>query len=99
MLDIPAIAVSAEGYRDGYDQCSRGYAGLSSGLHLDNGFCRTLQHHRAPLPLEAIGGVRITRLGSVCTGIKCRSPGDGAALVRLYGDELGFLPESGTARP
>ncbi len=101
MLDIPAIAVSAEGYRDGYDlSAPAAYAASVVGSILDNGFpCRTLLNINVPpLPLEAIGGVRITRLGKRVYGDQVQiTHGDGRRhSYVIYGDELGFLPESGT---
>lgn len=101
MLDVPAIAVSAEGYRDGYDLAvPAAYAASLVESILEHGFpCKTLLNVNVPpRSLEAIAGVRLTRLGKRVYGdqVQLRHGEGRRRSYVIYGDELGYLPEPGT---
>lgn len=101
MLDIPAVAVSADGYREGYDLTAPAACAASLiGSILERGFpCRTLLNINVPpLPLDSIAGVRLTRLGKRIYRDQVQlqhTEGLRRSFV-IYGDELGYEEESGT---
>lgn len=101
MLDIPAVAVSADGYRDGYDLTTPAACTASLiGSILEQGFpSRTLLNINVPpLPLGSIAGVRLTRLGRRIYGDQVQlQHGEGRRRsFVIYGDELGYEEEPGT---
>lgn len=101
MLDIPAIAVSAEGFREGYDlsvpaECA---ASIVRSV-LTCGFPKgtMLNVNVPPLPLGAIRGVRVTRLGRRVYGDQVQLQEGNGRRRRfiIYGDQLGYQQEPGT---
>ena len=101
MLDIPAIALSAEGYHAGYDlSVPARFAYRLVSFLLRKGFpAKTLLNVNCPdLPWEALRGVRLTLLGKRIYGDKVRyqETREGRHRYRIYSDEVGYQPEPGT---
>ncbi|GAB4264061.1 MAG: hypothetical protein Kow00122_19750 [Thermoleophilia bacterium] len=101
MLEIPAIAVSADGYHEGYDLSvpARVAARLVE-LALQHGFPGgTLLNVNCPdLPWDALRGVRLTTLGKRIYGDRVQLREDQGRRRRyfIYGDELSYHLEAGT---
>ncbi len=101
MLDIPAVAVSAEGYHEGYDlSVPADVAAALTRLFLERGFPRrTLLNVNCPdLSLAALGGVRLTTLGKRIYGdkVQLRETEGERKRYLIYGDELSYHQEDGT---
>jgi len=101
MLDIPAIALSAEGYHPGYDlSVPARFARRLVSTMLAKGFpAKTLLNVNCPdVPWEELGGARLTVLGKRIYGDKVEysdSEG-GRRRYYVYNDDLSYHPETGT---
>jgi 5'/3'-nucleotidase len=101
MLDIPAIALSAQGYHPGYDlTVPARFAGQLVAVALANGFpAKTLLNVNCPdRRWEELKGARMTVLGRRVYGDKVehRATSGSRRQYEIYNDDLGYLPESGT---
>jgi 5'/3'-nucleotidase len=101
MLDIPAIALSAEGYHPGYDLSVPGRFAQRLVSHLlAEGFpAKTLLNVNCPdRSWETVPGARLTVLGKRVYGDKVQyhDTKDGRRRYQIYSDDIGFLPEPGT---
>ena len=101
MLDTPAIAVSAEGYRAGYDLDAPAACAASIVRSvLTRGFPggTVLNVNIPPLSLGSIRGVQVTRLGRrvYADQVQVQQEEGRRKAYLMYGDELGHRPEAGT---
>lgn len=101
MLDIPAIALSAEGYHEGYDlSVPARFARKLVSVVLARGFpARTLLNVNCPdRPWREIRGVRLTKLGKRLYGdkVEYRESRGRRHGYHIYNDVLGYYPEPGT---
>ncbi len=101
MLDIPAIALSAEGYHPGYDlTVPARFARLLVSMALLKHFPpKTLLNVNCPdLPWEALRGVRLTLLGKRIYGDKVQHHETLGNRRRyyIYNDDLSYYREPGT---
>jgi 5'-nucleotidase len=101
MLDIPAIALSANDYRPGYDLTVPARIGkrlVSIALAL--GFpAKTLLNVNCPdLSWEELGGLRLTTLGKRIYGdkVEYRETKGKRRGYHIYNDDLGYHQEQGT---
>lgn len=101
MLDIPAIAISAEAYHPGYDlSVPARLAKLLVFTALDCGFpAKTLLNVNCPdRAWEELGGLRFTTLGKRVYGDKVEYPetkGNRRG-YHIYNDDLSYQKEAGT---
>jgi 5'-nucleotidase len=101
MLDIPAIALSAEAYHPGYDlSVPARFARRLVSIALEKGFpAKTLLNVNCPdRPWEQIAGVRLTTLGKRIYGdkVEYRETKGNRRGYHIYNDDLGFHRETGT---
>ncbi len=101
MLDIPAIALSAEDYHPGYDlSVPARFAHRLVSVMLARGFpAKTLLNVNCPdLPWEALRGARLTTLGKRIYGDKVQyhDTQDGRRRYYIYNDDLSYHREAGT---
>jgi 5'-nucleotidase len=101
MLDIPAIALSAEGYHPGYDlTVPARFARLLVSTALRKPFpLKTLLNVNCPdLPWDALQGVRLTLLGKRIYGDKVQHDETLGNRRRyyIYNDDLSYHREPGT---
>jgi 5'-nucleotidase len=101
MLDIPAIAISAEAYHPGYDlTVPARLARLLVSTALTRGFpAKTLLNVNCPdRSWEALGGVRFTTLGKRIYGdkVEYRETQGNRRGYHIYNDDLGYHQEPGT---
>jgi 5'-nucleotidase len=101
MLDIPAIAISAEDYRPGYDLSVPGKVAYRLvALALENGFpAKTLLNVNCPdRTWETLGGVRLTTLGKRIYGDKAeyRESKGNRHGYHIYNDDLSYQQETGS---
>lgn len=101
MLDIPALALSADDYHEGYDLTvpARVAARLVH-LVLAHGFpAKTLLNVNCPnVPWEGLRGMRLTSLGRRIYGdkVELRESDGNRRRYFIYGDDLGYHREAGT---
>jgi 5'-nucleotidase len=101
MLAIPALAVSADDYHEGYDLSvpARVVARLVR-LMLTHGFpAKTLLNVNCPdVSWERLGGMRLTSLGKRIYGdkVELRESDGNRHRYFIYGDALGYHREAGT---
>jgi 5'-nucleotidase len=101
MLDIPAIAMSAQGYHPGYDlTVPARYAARLVSLVLEKGFpTKTLLTVNVPdRRWEELKGTRLTVLGRRVYGDKVehRATSGNRRQYQIYNDDLGFHHAPGT---
>jgi 5'-nucleotidase len=101
MLDIPAIAMSAQRYHPGYDlTVPARFARLLVELVLEKGFpAKTLLNVNVPdRPWDALAGTRLTTLGRRIYGDKVEHRGTSGnrRQYHIYNDDLGFHHTPGT---
>lgn len=101
MLDIPAVALSAEGYHAGYDlSVPARFAHRLVSVMLTRGFpAKTLLNVNCPdRPWEALRGARLTSLGKRIYGDKVQyhDTRDGRRRYLVYNDDLSYQQETGT---
>jgi 5'-nucleotidase len=101
MLDIPAVALSAEGYHAGYDlSVPARFAHKLVSVILARGFpAKTLLNVNCPdLSWEAIQGARMTVLGKRIYGDKVQHHETKGSRRRyyIYNDDLSYYREPGT---
>jgi len=101
MLDIPAVALSAEGYHPGYDlTVPARFARRLVSLALTNGFpAKTLLNVNCPdRAWEALGGVRLTVLGKRVYGdrVQHHETCGNRRRYYIYNDYPGYRNEPGT---
>lgn len=101
MLDIPALAISAQGYHPGYDlTVPARFAGRLLDVVLRRGFpAKTLLNINCPdRSWDELAGVRLTTLGRRVYGDKVEHQETRGKRRRyhIYNDELGFQDEPGT---
>ncbi len=101
MLDIPALAVSADDYHQGYDlSVPARVAARLVGLMLAHGFpAKTLLNVNCPdVSWERLGGLRLTSLGKRIYGdkVELRESDGNRHRYFIYGDALGYHREAGT---
>jgi 5'-nucleotidase len=101
MLDIPAIAISSEGYVAGYDfSVPARVAHRLVSIALERGFpAKTLLNVNCPdRPWAEIKGARLTVLGKRLYGdkVEYRETKGNRRGYHIYNDDLGYLPEPGT---
>ncbi|OFW61515.1 MAG: 5'/3'-nucleotidase SurE [Actinobacteria bacterium RBG_16_64_13] len=101
MLDIPAIALSAEGYHPGYDlTVPARWAHRLVSIALAQGFpAKTLLNVNCPdRPWEDIGGARLTLLGKRIYGdkVEYRGTEGNRRGYHIYNDDLSWEREPGT---
>ncbi len=100
MLDIPAVALSAEGYHPGYDlSVPARFAHRLVSVMFAKGFpARTLLNVNCPdRPWEALRGARLTTLGKRIYGDKVQyhDTRDGRRRYYVYNDDLSYHQEAG----
>jgi 5'-nucleotidase len=101
MLDIPAVAVSAEGYHEGYDlRVPAAFAAHLAALILRHGFpTKTLLNVNCPdLSWEGLQGARLTSLGKRIYGdeVQLQETAGPRRRYFIYGDDLSYHQEQGT---
>jgi 5'-nucleotidase len=101
MLDIPAIALSAEGYHAGYDlTVPARFAHQLVSIVLAQGFpTKTLLNVNCPdRSWESLGGARLTTLGKRIYGdkVEYRESKDNRRGYHIYNDDLGYHQEAGS---
>jgi len=101
MLDIPAIALSAEGYHPGYDlSVPARFAHRLVSIALRKGFpAKTLLNVNCPdRPWDEIAGAKLTTLGKRIYGdkVEYRETQGNRRGYHIYNDDLGFHREPGT---
>ncbi len=101
MLDIPAIAISAQGYHPGYDlTVPARFARLLVSVALEKGFpAKTLLTVNVPdRRWEELKGTRLTTLGRRIYGDKVEHQGTAGnrRQYHIYNDDLGFHHSPGT---
>jgi 5'-nucleotidase len=101
MLDIPAIAISAEAYHPGYDLAVPArVARVLVSTALRCGFpAKTLLNVNCPdRPWDALGGIRLTTPGKRIYGdkVEYRETKGNRRGYHIYNDDLGYQKESGT---
>ena len=101
MLDIPALAVSADDYHEGYDlSVPARVAARLVRLMLTHGFpAKTLLNANCPdVSWERLGGMRLTSLGKRIYGdkVELRESDGNRHRYFIYGDALGYHREAGT---
>ncbi len=101
MLDIPAIAISAEAYHPGYDlTVPARLAKLLVFTALDCGFpAKTLINVNVPdRPWEELAGLRLTTLGKRIYGdkVEYRETKGNRRGYHIYNDDLSYQKEPGT---
>ena len=101
MLDIPAIALSAQGYHPGYDlTVPARFARRLVSVALQNGFpAKTLLNVNVPdRRWEELAGARLTTLGRRIYGDKVehRATSGNRRQYHIYNDDLGFHHAPGT---
>jgi 5'-nucleotidase len=101
MLDIPAVALSAEGYHPGYDlSVPARFARRLVSTMFARGFpARTLLNVNCPdKSWEALRGARLTTLGKRIYGDKVQyhDTQDGRRRYHIYNDDLSYHREKGT---
>lgn len=101
MLDIPAIAISAEGYHVGYDlTVPARFARKLVAVALERGFpAKTLLNVNCPdRSWPDLRGVRLTKLGKRIYGdkVEYRESRGRRHGYHIYNDDLGYYPEPGT---
>ena len=101
MLDIPAIALSAEDYHPGYDlSVPARFAQRLVSVALVRGFpAKTLLNVNCPdLPWQAVRGARLTVLGKRVYGdkVEYRETRGNRRGYHIYNDDLSYLHEPGT---
>ena len=101
MLDIPAIAISAEGYHPDYDlTVPARLAGLLVSAAMSCGFpSKTLLNVNCPdRSWDDLGGLRFTTLGKRIYGdkVEYRETKGNRRGYHIYNDDLGYQKEPGT---
>jgi 5'-nucleotidase len=101
MLDIPAIAISADAYHPGYDlTVPARLAQLLVSIALECGFpAKTLLNVNCPdRSWDELGGLRLTTLGKRIYGdkVEYRETKGNRRGYHIYNDELGYQKEPGT---
>ena len=101
MLDIPAMAISANNYHPGSDlTVAARYAARLVSLALKSGFpSKTLLNVNCPdLPWAEVKGARLTTLGKRVYGdkVEYRETKGNRRGYHIYNDDLGYLHEPGT---
>jgi 5'-nucleotidase len=101
VLDIPSLAVSADGRRDEYDfSAAARVAARLIAAFLERGFpARTLLNVNCPdLPFEQLRGARLTSLGTRIYGDRAdlQSVQGRRREYLIYGDDLSYHPEAGS---
>ena len=101
MLGIPSVAVSADGYHDGYDlNVPARVSRLLVEAILENGFpADALLNVNCPdLAWEELSGIRLTTLGKRIYGdrVQLRESRGSRRRYFIYGDDLSYHNESGT---
>ena len=101
VLDIPAIALSAEGYHAGYDlDVPARFARQLVSFVLTQGFpTKTLLNVNVPdRPWEALAGARLTVLGKRIYGdkVEYRETRGNRRVYHIYNDDLSWHREEGT---
>jgi len=101
MLAIPALAVSADDYHEGYDlSVPARVAARLVRLMLTHGFpAKTLLNVNCPdVSWERLGGIRLTSLGKRIYGdkVELRESDGNRRRYFVYGDSLGYHRETGT---
>jgi 5'-nucleotidase len=101
MLDIPAIAISAEAYHPGYDlTVPARVARLLVSTALTCGFpAKTLLNVNCPdRSWDALGGLRLTTLGKRVYGdkVEYRETKGNRRRYHIYNDDLSYQKEPGT---
>lgn len=101
MLGIPAIALSAHGYHEGYDLAVPArFARRLVSVALARGFpAKTLLNVNCPdRSWREIRGVRLTKLGKRIYGdkVEYRESQGRRRGYHIYNDDLGYYPEDGT---
>ena len=101
MLDIPALAISADDYHEGYDlSVPARVAARLVRLMLTHGFpAKTLLNVNCPdVSWERLGGMRLTSLGKRIYGdkVELRESDGNRRRYFIYGDALGYHREAGT---